>query len=272
MKTITFNNKVKIPQVGLGVFRTENGEDTVNAVKWAIDAGYRHIDTAKAYGNEKSVGDAIRTCGIKREELFITTKLWNEDTRNGRALQAFDESLEKLQTDYIDLYLIHLPADGFEKAWKDMEQIYKSGRVKAIGVSNFNIHHLEALSKVWEIVPAVNQIEVHPYYSNVANVEYGQKLGITIEAYSPLGGNGAGTLSDPVINEIAKKHKKTPAQVVLRWNMQRNIVVLPKSTHKERIESNYDVFDFELDNDDMNMINSLNKDDKFGSDPDNFKF
>ena len=150
---ITFNNGVSIPQVGLGVFRTESGEDTVNAVKWAIEAGYRHIDTAKAYGNEKSVGDGIKACGVAREELFITTKLWNEDTRQGRAKEAFEESLEKLQTDYIDLYLIHWPANGYEKAWKDMEEIYKTGKVKAIGVSNFNIHHLETLSKIWEVVP-----------------------------------------------------------------------------------------------------------------------
>ena len=269
---ITFNNGVSIPQVGLGVFRTESGEDTVNAVKWAIEAGYRHIDTAKAYGNEKSVGDGIKACGVAREELFITTKLWNEDTRQGRAKEAFEESLEKLQTDYIDLYLIHWPANGYEKAWKDMEEIYKTGKVKAIGVSNFNIHHLETLSKIWEVVPAVNQIEVHPYYSNIANVEYSQKLGITVEAYSPLGGNGARTLKDPVIIELAKKYSKTPAQVVLRWNMQRNIVVLPKSIHKDRIISNYDVFDFTLSDEDMKLINALNKDAKVGSDPDNFNF
>ena len=269
---ITFNNGVSIPQVGLGVFRTESGEDTVNAVKWAIEAGYRHIDTAKAYGTEKSVGDGIKACGVAREELFITTKLWNEDTRQGRAKEAFEESLEKLQTDYIDLYLIHWPANGYEKAWKDMEEIYKTGKVKAIGVSNFNIHHLETLSKIWEVVPAVNQIEVHPYYSNIANVEYSQKLGITVEAYSPLGGNGARTLQDPVIIELAKKYLKTPAQVVLRWNMQRNIVVLPKSIHKDRIISNYDVFDFTLSDEDMKLINALNKDAKVGSDPDNFNF
>ncbi len=269
---ITFNNGVSIPQVGLGVFRTESGEDTVNAVKWAIEAGYRHIDTAKAYGNEKSVGDGIKACEVAREELFITTKLWNEDTRQGRAKEAFEESLEKLQTDYIDLYLIHWPANGYDKAWKDMEEIYKTGKVKAIGVSNFNIHHLETLSKIWEVVPAVNQIEVHPYYSNIANVEYSQKLGITVEAYSPLGGNGARTLQDPVIIELAKKYSKTPAQVVLRWNMQRNIVVLPKSIHKDRIISNYDVFDFTLSDEDMKLINALNKDAKVGSDPDNFNF
>ena len=269
---ITFNNGVSIPQVGLGVFRTESGEDTGNAVKWAIEAGYRHIDTAKAYGNEKSVGDGIKACEVAREELFITTKLWNEDTRQGRAKEAFEESLEKLQTDYIDLYLIHWPANGYDKAWKDMEEIYKTGKVKAIGVSNFNIHHLETLSKIWEVVPAVNQIEVHPYYSNIANVEYSQKLGITVEAYSPLGGNGARTLQDPVIIELAKKYSKTPAQVVLRWNMQRNIVVLPKSIHKDRIISNYDVFDFTLSDEDMKLINALNKDAKVGSDPDNFNF
>ena len=153
-----------------------------------------------------------------------------------------------------------------------MEEIYKTGKVKAIGVSNFNIHHLETLSKIWEVVPAVNQIEVHPYYSNIANVEYSQKLGITVEAYSPLGGNGARTLQDPVIIELAKKYSKTPAQVVLRWNMQRNIVVLPKSIHKDRIISNYDVFDFTLSDEDMKLINALNKDAKVGSDPDNFNF
>ena len=174
--------------------------------------------------------------------------------------------------DYIDLYLIHWPANGYEKAWADMEDLYKAGKIKAIGVSNFNVHHLETLSENWTVVPAVNQIEIHPYYANIENVEYAKKNGIAIEAYSPLGGNGAGTLENEVIIALADKYGKTPAQVVLRWELQRGIIVLPKSTHQERIISNFDVFDFELSEGDMNAINELNKNEKHGSDPETFNF
>ena len=205
MNYITLNNGVKIPQIGLGVFRTPDGADTANAVKWAIEAGYRHIDTAKVYGNEKSVGEGIRMSGIDRRDIFVTTKLWNEDIRQGRTKEAFLQSLEDMGLDYIDLYLIHWPANGYEKAWADMEDLYKAGKIKAIGVSNFNVHHLETLSENWTVVPAVNQIEIHPYYANIENVEYAKKNGIAIEAYSPLGGNGAGTLENEVIIALAEK-------------------------------------------------------------------
>ena len=220
MNYITLNNGVKIPQIGLGVFRTPDGADTANAVKWAIEAGYRHIDTAKVYGNEKSVGEGIRMSGIDRRDIFVTTKLWNEDIRQGRTKEAFLQSLEDMGLDYIDLYLIHWPANGYEKAWADMEDLYKAGKIKAIGVSNFNVHHLETLSENWTVVPAVNQIEIHPYYANIENVEYAKKNGIAIEAYSPLGGNGAGTLENEVIIALADKYGKTPAQIVLRWELQ----------------------------------------------------
>lgn len=272
MNYITLNNGVKIPQIGLGVFRTPDGADTANAVKWAIEAGYRHIDTAKVYGNEKSVGEGIRMSGVDRRDIFVTTKLWNEDIRQGRTKEAFLQTLEDMGLDYIDLYLIHWPANGYEKAWADMEDLYKAGKIKAIGVSNFNVHHLETLSENWTVVPAVNQIEIHPYYANIENVEYAKKNGIAIEAYSPLGGNGAGTLENEVIIALADKYGKTPAQIVLRWELQRGIIVLPKSTHQERIISNFEVFDFELSEGDMNAINELNKNEKHGSDPETFNF
>ena len=230
------------------------------------------IDTAKVYGNEKSVGEGIRMSGIDRRDIFVTTKLWNEDIRQGRTKEAFLQSLEDMGLDYIDLYLIHWPANGYEKVWADMEDLYKAGKIKAIGVSNFNVHHLETLSENWTVVPAVNQIEIHPYYANIENVEYAKKNGIAIEAYSPLGGNGAGTLENEVIIALADKYGKTPAQIVLRWELQRGIIVLPKSTHQERIISNFDVFDFELSEGDMNAINELNKNEKHGSDPETFNF
>lgn len=272
MENIKLNNGIEIPQIGLGVFRTPDGEDTVNAVKWAIQAGYRHIDTAKGYGNEKSVGEGIRRSGIDRSELFITTKLANDDNQNGKTREAFEKSLSDLGLDYLDLYLIHWPTTGSVEAWKVMEELYKEGKVRAIGVSNFYVNHMEKLSKHWSVVPAVNQIEVHPYYSNIENVEYAKKNGIAVEAYSPLGGNGANTLADPVILALAEKYGRTAAQIVLRWEMQRGIIVLPKSTHEERIKSNFNIFDFELSSDDMDAISGLNKNAKKGSNPEKFDF
>ena len=272
INNITLNNALNIPQLGLGVFQAPNGEGTINAVKWALEAGYRHIDAAKDYGNEKSVGVGIRESGIARSEIFLTTKLWNEDIRKGCTKAAFEKSLDDLQTDYIDLYLIHWPANGYEQAWREMESLYEAGKIRAIGVSNFQQHHLERLMNIARIVPAVNQIESHPYFNNQEMINYCQTRGITVEVWSPLGGTGGNLLRDEILEDLAKKYKKTPAQIVLRWNIQRGVVVIPKSVHKDRIISNMKIFDFKLEHSDMQLINKLNRNQRIGPDPDNFNF
>ena len=272
MNYVQLNNGVKIPQLGLGVFQTPEGDQTRNAVKWALEAGYRHIDAAKIYGNEKSVGLGMRESGVARSDIFLTTKLWNEDIRRGRAKAAFEESLEALGTDYIDLYLIHWPADGYEQAWADMEELNAGGRIRAIGVSNFHRHHLERLEKSAKVLPAVDQIESHPYLNNQELIDFCHGKGMAVEVWSPLGGTGGNLMEDAALRELAAKYGKTPAQIILRWDIQRNVIVIPKSTHQERIISNQEIFDFELPEEDMALINSLNRNQRVGSDPDNFNF
>ena len=186
MHYIEMNNSIKIPQIGLGVYKSADGNETINSVKWALEAGYRHIDTAKMYGNEKSVGEGVRASGIPRSEVFITTKLWNDDVRAGRTKEAFYESLNALGTDYIDLYLIHWPAEGYEKAWHEMEELYKAGKIRSIGVSNFQQNHIEHLMEISNIMPALNQVESHPYFNNQELIDYCFKKGITVEAWRPL--------------------------------------------------------------------------------------
>jgi methylglyoxal/glyoxal reductase len=252
------NNGVEIPYLGLGVFQVKDGEETVNAVRWAIEAGYRHIDTAAMYGNEKSVGQGIRDSGIDRKELFVTTKLLPSDMLPGMQIEAFEKSLKLLQTDYVDLYLIHWPAAGKSmESWKALEEIYKSGRARAIGVSNFVEHHLDDLLRGAKIVPAVNQVECHPHLSQQSLAAYCEKLGIAFEVWSPLGGTGGQLLKDPVLKKIANKHRKSIAQVVLRWDLQRDMVTIPKSIHQARIIANTDIYDFELSSDEMKTINDL---------------
>ncbi|WP_195276404.1 aldo/keto reductase [Anaerotruncus rubiinfantis] len=272
MQEVSLNNGVKIPQFGLGVFKTPEGEQTVSAVKWALEAGYRHIDTAKVYGNEKGVGLGIQESKVPREEIFLTTKLWNDDIRAGRTREAFAESLAALQTDYVDLYLIHWPADGYERAWAVMEELYQEGKIKAIGVSNFQKRHLECLEKTAKIAPAVNQIEAHPYFSNQELIDYCKARRIVVEAYRPLGGTGGNLLEDETLRALAQKYERTPAQIALRWAIQRDTVVVAKSTHQERIVSNMKIFDFVLSDTDMETIDGLNRNTRLGSDPDNFNF
>ena len=272
MENIILNNSVKIPKLGLGVFRNPDGATTENSVKWALEAGYRHIDTAMIYGNEKSVGKAIKESPVDRKDIFLTTKLWNEDIRQHRVREAFQKSLDLLQTDYVDLYLVHWPVEGRIEAYKEMEKLYKEKKIRAIGVSNFTIDQLKELMSKTFINPAMNQIEVHPYLANNELVSFCQEKGIAVTAYKPIGGGDGDLLENSVMIEIAKSHKKSPAQISLRWGIQRNIIVIPKSTHKERIIENLDVFDFELTDEEMNKINSLDKNLRFGSDPDNFNF
>jgi diketogulonate reductase-like aldo/keto reductase len=273
--TKKLNNGVEIPILGFGTLRSKDNEETVNAVRWAIDAGYRHIDTAAGYGNEKSVGQGIRASGINRKKMFVTTKLKpDEDMLPGAQMKAFEKSLDLLQLDYIDLYLIHWPVAGKTlQAWEGMEAIYKSGRARAIGVFNFTERHFVELFRNAKIKPAVNQIELHPHLSQQSLVRYCETEGIACEAWSPLGGDGGKLLDDPALNKIAGKYGKSIAQVILRWNLQNGIITIPKSIHQTRIVDNANLYDFELLADEMKTINALDQDSRrFGRDPNTLNF
>ena len=265
MLYITLNNGVVIPQLGLGVFQTKPGEETVNAVKWALEAGYRHIDTAKMYNNEESVGEGIKAAGLKREEVFVTSKILPADIIAGKTAEGFDQTLEKLGSDYVDLMLLHFPMlDEMNiAAWKTMEEYYKAGKAKAIGVSNYSNRQIQVLLDNCDVVPAVNQFHIDPINNAQDRLDFCVSKGIYTEASSPFGGTGRTQeiLGNPTICELAEKLGKTPAQVVIRWNLQRGTIMIPKSTHKERIESNFDVFDFELDEEAMAVMESLNNPD-----------
>ncbi|MBT2645391.1 aldo/keto reductase [Bacillus sp. ISL-34] len=268
---ITLHNGVKMPQLGFGVFKVKNGNETVESVKKAIEVGYRAIDTAAIYENEEGVGQAIRECGVPREELFITSKVWNTEQGFETTLQAFDDSLNRLGLEYLDLYLIHWPGkDKYLETWRALEKLYKDGKVKSIGVSNFHVHHLENLLANSEVKPVVNQIELHPLLTQVEIRDYCAKHEIKVESWSPLGrGN---LLEEPTINHIAKKHGKSSAQVLIRWHLQHDLVVIPKSITPSRIEENAQVFDFSLSLNEMNQIDALNKNERFGSNPDELLF
>ncbi|WP_077623588.1 aldo/keto reductase [Sediminibacillus massiliensis] len=269
--TTTLHNGVKMPWFGLGVFKVEEGDEVIQSVKAAIANGYKSIDTAAAYQNEEGVGQAIKESGIAREDLFVTSKVWNADQGYDSTIEAFETSLNKLGLEYLDLYLIHWPVEGkYKDTWKAMEKLYKDGRIKAIGVSNFHVHHLEDLLQDAEIKPMVNQVEFHPHLAQKELRDFCKKQDIQLEAWSPL--KQGQLLEDPVINEIAEKHSKSAAQVILRWDLQSGVVTIPKSAKEHRIKSNADIFDFELSAEDMEKIDGLNKDERVGPDPDNFDF
>ncbi|WP_368504895.1 aldo/keto reductase [Alkalihalophilus sp. As8PL] len=269
--TTTLHNGVKMPWFGLGVFKVKDGSEAADSVRNAIESGYRSIDTAAIYKNEEGVGQGIKEAGVSRDELFITSKVWNADQGYETTLAAFDASLKKLDIDYLDLYLIHWPVDGkFVETWKALEKLYKEGRVRAIGVSNFHIHHLEELLKEAEIKPMVNQVEYHPHLTQVELREYCEKEGIQLEAWSPL--KQGELLEDETIKQIAESYRKSPAQIILRWDLQNKVVTIPKSIKEYRIVANADIFDFELSAEDMDRINALNKNERCGPDPDNFDF
>lgn len=266
--TIKLNDEVVMPIIALGVWRSH--EDTKQAVLSALKNGYRHIDTAAVYGNEEAVGEAIKESGIPRKELFITTKLWNEDIRNRNTREALQTSLEKLGLDYVDLYLIHWPAEGYVEAYLEMEKLQKEGLVRSIGVSNFRKSHLENLLSKVNVIPSVDQIETNPQFVDEETIQYCRNNKIVVEAWSPLG-SGACLNNDEIIS-IADKHHKSAAQIILRWLLQKEVVILPKSVHENRIIENINLFDFELSEEDMHLLDQLNQHKRTGPDPDTFDF
>jgi diketogulonate reductase-like aldo/keto reductase len=271
--TATLQNGVKIPLLGLGTWQSKEGEEVQQAIRWALELGYRHIDTAAAYKNEQGVGQAIRDSKISREQIFVTTKLWNDDQRQGydACLKAFDHSLKLLQFDYVDLYLVHWPVKGmYKEAWRAVEKIYADGRAKAIGVSNFLINQFNDLLPEAKVMPMVDQVEMHPYLVQKPLMEFCRQRKIVQEAWSSL---MRGKLSDvPELVKIGEAHKKTAAQVALRWNIQHGVVTIPKSVRRERLAENANIFNFELSSEEMVAIDALDRSGRIGPNPDTFNF
>lgn len=273
--TTTLNNGVKMPWFGIGVFKVEEGPELVNAVKFAIKHGYRSIDTASIYGNEEGVGQAIREglqeANISREEFFVTSKVWNADLGYEETIAAYETSLKKLGLDYLDLYLIHWPVEGkYKEAWRALETLYKEGKVKAIGVSNFQVHHLEELMMDAQVKPMINQVEYHPRLTQREVHAYCLAHGIQMEAWSPL--MQGQLLDNPLLQKIANKYNKSVAQVILRWDLQNGVVTIPKSTKEHRIVENANIFDFVLSQEEFEEIDGMNQNHRVGPDPDNFDF
>jgi len=269
--TFELHNGVKMPYFGLGVYLSEDGQEVINAVKWAIEAGYRHIDTASIYNNEEGVGEGLKQSGINREEVFVVSKVWNSDQGYESTLKAFNDSLERLNLDYLDLYLIHWPVKGkYKDTWRALEHLYREKKVRAIGVSNFLKPHLEDLLKSAEIVPMVNQMEFHPYLVQQDLIDYCNAHQIQYEAWSPMMQGRIFQLES--IKKIGLIYGKSPAQVVLRWDLQKGVITIPKSAKKERIINNANIFDFELSKEDMGYLDGLEKGQRFGPDPDAFDF
>ena len=270
METLTLNTGFEIPQLGFGVFEIPP-EDTVECVNAALDAGYRHIDTARIYDNEAQVGEALMTTRVPREEIFVTTKLWNSDQGYDSTIRAFETSMDKLGLDYLDLYLIHWPvagSDGYVETWEAMESLHAAGRIRSIGVSNFQRAHLEHLVEQCEVVPAVNQIEIHPYLVQTEVRQADSDHGIVTEAWSPL---AQGTLSDdPLLEEIASKHGRSVADIALAWNLALGNVVLTRSSNPERIRSNFTVTEIELDDDEITRISNLDRGGRVGPHPETY--
>lgn len=256
---IKMNDGNYIPQIGLGVYLAKRGRECRKAVRWALDAGYRHIDTASSYGNEKDVGDALRDSGVNREEVFITTKLWNDNQGFESALKAFDTSLKKLNTKYIDLYLIHWPVKEKRKeSWKALEKIYESGYCHSIGISNYTVNHLKELLTYANVIPALNQVEFSPYLYQKELLDFCKSHNILLAAYAPL--TRVKKFSDPQLLSLSNKLNKTVAQILIRWAIEHDLVVIPKSVHKNRIRENANVFDFVLDEVHMNILDNMNED------------
>lgn len=269
--SFTLHNGVQMPYFGLGVYLSKDGGEVINAVKDALNHGYRHVDTASIYNNEEGVGIGIKESNVSRKDVFLVSKVWNTDQGYDSTLKAFEASLKRLDTNYLDLYLIHWPKGELSKeTWKALEQLYREKRVRAIGVSNFLQHHLEDLLTSAEIVPMVNQMEFHPYLVQQDLVDFCHARGIQYEAWSPM---MQGNIFDlEIMKDLASKYNKTVAQIVLRWDLQKGVVTIPKSSKKERIISNAVIFDFELSPEDMQRLDALDRGKRFGPDPDNFDF
>ena len=253
------SNGVKMPSIGFGTYKSGNDKETAKIIKYALKIGYRQIDTASFYGNEVGIGNGIKESGINREDIFLVTKLWNDDHGYDKTIEAFNKSLERLQVDYIDLYLVHWPNKLNSETWKAFEYLYKTGKVKSIGVCNFKIGHLEELKKTAQIMPMVNQIEIHPQSSKNDMLSYCEENNIQLVAWSPI--MRGKLFSNELMIGLAEKYKKTIAQIILRWHMQRGVIPIPKSSNEERIKENLSIFDFELSNDDMMIIDLLNEGD-----------
>ncbi len=269
--TFTLHNGVKMPYLGLGTYQSDNDQEVVDAVKYAVEVGYRHIDTASIYKNEEGVGKGIRESGAERKELFVVSKVWNGDQGYDSTLKSYDDSLKRLGLDYLDLFLIHWPVAGkYIDTWRAMERLYHEKRIRAIGVSNFMQHHLEDLMEVSEVVPMVNQMEFHPYVVQQDLIDFCNKNTIQYEAWSPFMQGKIFGLRE--LQDLAEKYGKSIAQITLRWNLQKGVVTIPKSSKKERIESNAAIFDFELSNEDIAHLDSLDRGERIGPNPDNFDF
>ena len=253
------SNGVKMPSIGFGTYKSGNDKETAKIIKYALKIGYRQIDTASFYGNEVGIGNGIKESGINREDIFLVTKLWNDDHGYDKTIEAFNKSLERLQVDYIDLYLVHWPNKLNSETWKAFEYLYKTGKVKSIGVCNFKIGHLEELKKTAQIMPMVNQIEIHPQSSKNDMLSYCEENNIQLVAWSPI--MRGKLFSNELMIGLAEKYKKTIAQIILRWHLQRGVIPIPKSSNEERIKENLNIFDFELSNDDIKTIDLLNEGD-----------
>ncbi|WP_128331068.1 aldo/keto reductase [Apibacter sp. HY039] len=263
------SNGVKMPYLGLGVYKAEDGQEVVNAIHYALDAGYRHIDTAAYYYNEEGVGKAIKTASVAREDIFVATKVWFSQQKYEDTLKAFDDSMQKLGLEYLDLYLIHWPhPEHYLEAWKAMEELYKAGRIRAIGVCNCMQHHLQSIIDLGGTAPMVNQVEFHPSLVQQDLLNFCSQNGIQAEAWSPL--KRGGLFNNPLLKELAEKYSKNIAQIIIRWDLQKGVITIPKSTKNERIVSNADVFDFQLSDEDVQKIDALDTNDRTGAHPDHF--
>lgn len=267
--TTVLNNGCEMPVLGLGVYKTKNGREVIDSIHYALEAGYRHIDTASYYENEEGVGKAVRSADIAREEIFITTKVWIDDQGYDNTIKAFNTSLKKLNLEYVDLYLIHWPVPKeYSESWKALEKLYKEGRIKAIGLSNSLQHHIEEICNICEIKPMVLQNEFHPRLVQQELLDFCRIKGIQYEAWAPL--MRGRILNNEVITGLAEKYYRTPAQILIRWDLQKGVVTIPKSVHKERIIENSKVFDFVLAEEDVQLIDALDREERTGAHPDNF--